>query len=216
MLSAAATRHQATARSTRGTEKEPAPAAYIPTPDSTGKVENYEELYPPGRWQDPVNYVKFSATVEDAVSFALANGFIYYLDERDKEWLDKNNEGARGEGTSAQGAVSNTGPRSSRSTKKGKEPEGNHPVSITEDEFELVMAIFEKVTHEKTEFLHHVSVAILISLAIYLTHDVHRASSPGRLSPHFLTIKIHLLNRCRRLCSLFFKSPHGRHSRRSS
>ncbi|RPD66682.1 hypothetical protein L226DRAFT_453767 [Lentinus tigrinus ALCF2SS1-7] len=159
VLSAAASRHQATARSTRSgdKEKESAPAAYIPTPDSTGIVQNYEELYPPGRWRDPFSYVKSSDTVEEAISYALANGFIYYMDERDKEWLDKNNEQARGEGMSTQAAPTSS-TRSGRSAKaKGKEPDVALPVSITEDEFELVMAIFEKVTHEKTEFLHHVS-----------------------------------------------------------
>ncbi|KAI0777776.1 enhancer of polycomb-like-domain-containing protein [Trametes elegans] len=155
VLSAAASRHQS-ARTTRAAEKESAPAAYIPTPDSTGVVQNYEELYPPGRWKDPHSYVKSSDTVEEATSFALADGFIYYMDERDKDWLDKNNEEARGEGTSAQGAVSTTSTRSGRSAKaKGKEPDVAQPVPISEDEFELVMAIFEKVTHEKTEFLHH-------------------------------------------------------------
>jgi enhancer of polycomb-like protein len=32
--------------------------------------------------------------------------------------------------------------------------------TITEEEFELVMGIFEKVTHDTTEFLHHVSLFI--------------------------------------------------------
>ncbi|KAI8986868.1 enhancer of polycomb-like-domain-containing protein [Trametes punicea] len=151
----AATRQQSS-RSTRASEKENAPAAYIPTPDSTGIVPNYEELYPPGRWKDPITYVKSSDTVEESISFALANGFIYYMDERDKEWLDRNNQEARGEGTSAQGAMSGTSTRSGRSAKaKGKDPDFAQPVAMTEDEFELVMAIFEKVTHEKTEFLHH-------------------------------------------------------------
>lgn len=85
------------------------------------------------------------------------------MDERDKEWLDKNNEEARGEGTSAQGAVSASGTRTSaRSAKaKGKEPEASQPVVVSEDEFELVMGLFEKVTHEKTEYLHHVGVAYI-------------------------------------------------------
>jgi enhancer of polycomb-like protein len=83
------------------------------------------------------------------------------MDERDKEWLDRNNEEARGEGTSAQGALSASGATtrsglSQRSAKaKGKEPESTQPLAITEDEFELVMGIFEKVTHDTTEFLHH-------------------------------------------------------------
>ncbi|PPQ93891.1 hypothetical protein CVT25_007804 [Psilocybe cyanescens] len=131
--------------------------AFIPTPDSTGVVDNYEELYPPNKWKDPATYVHTSQTVEEHITNGLANGFTYYMDERDKEWLDKNNEEARGEGTSAQGAVSASGTRTSaRSAKaKGKEPESSLPVVISEDEFELVMGIFEKVTHEKTEYLHH-------------------------------------------------------------
>ncbi|KAI0751454.1 enhancer of polycomb-like-domain-containing protein [Daedaleopsis nitida] len=165
VLSAAASRHQAT-RATRSGGKESAPTAYIPTPDSTGVVQNYEDLYQSGRWRDPFSYVKSSDTIEEATSYALANGFIYYMDERDKEWLDKNNEQARGEGMSSQAASSST--RSGRSAKaKGKEPDVVQAVSINEDEFELVMAIFEKITHEKTEFLHHVSV----------DRNVHRSTS---------------------------------------
>lgn len=136
---------------------QPPPAAYIPTPDSTGIVPNYDELYPPDHWKDPVTYVCTSQTVEESIANGIAGGFTYYMDERDKEWLDKNNEEARGEGTSAQGALSTSGTRTSaRSAKaKGKEPESSLPVVISEDEFELVMGIFEKVTHERTEFLHH-------------------------------------------------------------
>lgn len=52
--------------------------------------------------------------------------------------------------------------RSGRSVWEGKEPvEGPQAISMSEDEFELVMAIFEKVTHEKTPFLHHVRVLII-------------------------------------------------------
>ena len=39
---------------------------------------------------------------------------------------------------------------------KGKEPESAQAVAITKDEFELAMGMFEKITHDKTEFLHHV------------------------------------------------------------
>ncbi|THH30198.1 hypothetical protein EUX98_g3973 [Antrodiella citrinella] len=150
VLSAAASRHHQSSRSS-GT----VPAAFIPTPDSTGIVGNYDDLYPADRWRDPSTYVKTSDTVEEAIADALTAGFVYYMDERDKEWLDKNNEEARGEGTSAQGAVLST-TRSGRNARKGKEPvEGPQPIVMSEDEFELVMAIFEKVTHEKTPFLHH-------------------------------------------------------------
>jgi enhancer of polycomb-like protein len=74
------------------------------------------------------------------------------MDERDQEWLEKNNEEARGEGTSTQGAVSST-PRL-RASKKGKEPDVSPSVSMTEDEFELIMGVFERITHDKTEHLH--------------------------------------------------------------
>jgi len=108
VLSAAAQRHQSNARSTRTAEKDKdkAPTAYIPTPDSTGLVENYEQLYPSAVWKDPSSYLRWSSTVEESINNSLNAGFAYYLDEYDKEWLDKNNEEARGEGTSAQGAVS--------------------------------------------------------------------------------------------------------------
>ncbi|KAJ7746872.1 enhancer of polycomb-like-domain-containing protein [Mycena maculata] len=161
VLNEAAQRNYSTQRTTRGAndKKTAPPAAYIPTPDSTGIVDNYEQLYPSNTWKDPSTYVCTSTTVEEAISNALAHDCTYYMDERDKEWLDKNNEEARGEGTSAQGAMSASGVRASaRSAKaKGKEPESSSPVAVNEDEFELVMGLFEKVTHEKTEHLHLVS-----------------------------------------------------------
>ncbi|KAK7470514.1 Enhancer of polycomb-like protein 1 [Stygiomarasmius scandens] len=155
VLSEAALRNHSSGRATRGGDKDKEPAAFIPIPDSTGRVANYEEYYPPSRWKDPVSYVMSSLTVEESSSAALANGFTYFMDERAKEWLDKNNEEARGEGTSVQGAVSISGTRTSRSAKaKGKEPE-TQSVIMSEDEFELVMGLFEKFAHENTEFLHH-------------------------------------------------------------
>ena len=161
-MSAASQRHS-TSRTARGAGDKPPikqPDAYIPTPDNAGLVDDYESLYPPNRWRDPVSYLKTSETIEETTQDALAHGFSYFMDERDKEWLDKNNEEARGEGTSAQGAVSTSGTAtrtSQRSAKaKGKEPDVVQPIVISEDEFELVMGLFEKVTHEKTEFLHHV------------------------------------------------------------
>jgi enhancer of polycomb-like protein len=165
-LSAASQRHS-TSRTTRGPGDKPPikqPDAYIPTPDNAGLVDDYESLYPPNRWRDPVSYLKTSETIEETTQDALAHGFSYFMDERDKEWLDKNNEEARGEGTSAQGAVSTSGTAtrtSQRSAKaKGKEPDVAQPIVISEDEFELVMGLFEKVTHEKTEFLHHVRYSL--------------------------------------------------------
>ena len=161
-MSAASQRHSTSRTSRAPGDKPPVKQqdAYIPTPDNAGLVDDYGSLYPPNRWRDPVSYLKTSETIEETTQDALVH-FTYFMDERDKEWLDKNNEEARGEGTSAQGAVSTSGTAtrtSQRSVKaKGKEPDVAQPVVISEDEFELVMGLFEKVTHEKTEFLHHVS-----------------------------------------------------------
>lgn len=119
---------------------------HIPTPGAVRLVDNYEQLYPSARWKDPISYLQTTQTVEEACTNALVDHeyATYYMDEIDKQWLDKNNQEARGEGTSAQGATS--APRSAR---KGKEPEMGVPVSITEDEFELVMGLLEKVTDQK-------------------------------------------------------------------
>ncbi|KAJ8088802.1 Enhancer of polycomb-like protein 1 [Marasmius tenuissimus] len=155
VLSAAALQHNNSALSVKEEEKKEDSAAFIPIPDSTGLVDDHEKLYPPNRYRDPVGYVQSTSTVEDLVDATLAGGFIYLMDERDAEWLTKNNEEARGEGTSAQGAVSGSRPSSRGNKSKGKEPDSPQPVAITEDQFELVMGLFEKVTHEKTEFLYH-------------------------------------------------------------
>jgi enhancer of polycomb-like protein len=185
VLNAASIRQQQTLhRPTRGgadkTEKQT--DAYIPIPDNTGLVDDYSTFYPPDKWKEPVSYLKTSATAEDAVTNALIDGFTYYMDERDKEWLDKNNEEARGEGTSAQGAVSISGTRTSqRSAKsKGKDPELMQPTAISEDEFELIMGIFEKVTHDKTPFLHHVCRAsgVLLELLCLCRIQGHNEGSP--------------------------------------
>lgn len=159
VLSAASQRHHpSNIRTSRAAPEKS--EAYIPVPDSTGIVEDYDKLYPNERWHDPATYVRSSDTVDDGIENALVDGCTYYMDERDQEWLEKNNEAARGEGTSAQGSVStpSASTRAHRSAKaKGKEPDTTPAVAMSEDEFELVMGVFEKVTHDKTEFLHHVS-----------------------------------------------------------
>ncbi|KNZ80488.1 Enhancer of polycomb-like protein 1 [Termitomyces sp. J132] len=157
----ASSQHVYSHRPTRGApsnrHKTPQTHAFIPTPDSTGIAEHYSDLYAPNRWTDPVTYLCTSASPEESCNNALASNFTYYMDERDKEWLDKNNEAARGEGTSSQGAMSLSVTRiSARNSKaKGKDSEHSLTLVISEDEFELVMGLFEKVTHEKTEYLHH-------------------------------------------------------------
>ena len=132
-------------------------AAYIPTPDSNGTADNHEQLYPTNRYKDPYNYVCSSRTVEESTVGGLAHGITYYMDEKDAEWLNRNNEEARGEGTSAQAAVCSARVTSRSIKAKGKEAESCAPVKMSEDVFELVMGLFELITHEETEYLHHVS-----------------------------------------------------------
>ncbi|KAL5512537.1 hypothetical protein ACEPAG_3190 [Sanghuangporus baumii] len=162
VLSAAshrATLAQKAAAATKGEHKEISKpsTAFIPVPDAAGIVENVDQLYPPGRWVEYHSYIKFSDTVDESLLYGLNDGFTYFMDERDAEWLKRNNQEARGEGTSSQTSASSAGTttRSARSTKaKGKEIETNTPVVMNEDEFELLMGLFEKITHDNTPFLH--------------------------------------------------------------
>ncbi len=86
----------------------------------------------PCRWRDPATYVCTSISVEEGFFELLPltvrpTGSPIYMDEQDKDRLDKNNEDSagRGEGTSARGALSTfstwTSARSARA--KDKEPD---------------------------------------------------------------------------------------------
>ncbi|KAG9025770.1 Enhancer of polycomb-like protein 1 [Tulasnella sp. JGI-2019a] len=132
----------------------PPPAAYIPTPDATGKVDDYAQFYPELHTQPSTLLAKASETVEEAQADSLAAGYAYVMDERDAEWLERNNKLANGEGPSNSGGSPTAG-RGSRSAKaRGKEPETSPTVVISEDDFELVMGLFEKLTDDKSPYLH--------------------------------------------------------------
>ncbi|KAJ7689094.1 hypothetical protein B0H14DRAFT_3051279 [Mycena olivaceomarginata] len=109
-------------------------AAFIPTPGTIRIIDNQD----PGNrtWVDPISYLKTTQTCEEACSNALIeHEYNYFMDEIDKQWLDTNNERAREEGT--------TTAQSDGAACRGK------VVSISEDEFELVMALLEKITDQK-------------------------------------------------------------------
>lgn len=78
------------------------------------------------------------------------------MDEVDAEWLAKNNaelaDAARTTPPPARAP-----PRSAKA--RGKEPE-SPTVSITADEFELVMGILERLTDERHPCLHAVSTQL--------------------------------------------------------
>ncbi|QRW27457.1 enhancer of polycomb-like protein 1 [Rhizoctonia solani] len=124
-------------------------SAYIPTPDAAGHAPDWERYYTANRWEEPEGYVRFSDTVEETQVGAIAAGCTYYMDEVDAEWLSKNNA----ELTDAARASSPSRglPRSAKA--RGKEPE-SPSVAITEDEFELVMGILERITDERHPCLH--------------------------------------------------------------
>ncbi|KAF7320941.1 Enhancer of polycomb-like protein [Mycena chlorophos] len=119
-------------------------AAFIPTPCALSSVENYDKLYGSVTWKDPITYLHSTTTVEEACTNALADhDYTYLMDEFDKQWLDRNNQEVRGEGTSASAAI-----RASRKS-KDKEADACAPVLITEDQFELVMSLMEKFVDQK-------------------------------------------------------------------
>ncbi|KAJ1309803.1 hypothetical protein OPQ81_006568 [Rhizoctonia solani] len=124
--------------------------AYIPTPDAAGHVPEWERYYPANRWEEPEGYIRFSDTIEETQVDAIAAGCTYYMDEVDAEWLAKNNaelaDAARASSPSSRGP-----PRSAKA--RGKEPE-SPSVVITEDEFELVMGLLERITDERHPCLH--------------------------------------------------------------
>lgn len=187
VLSAASLRSQ-TVRGAEVGKSQGSSSVFIPTPDSTGVVDNYESLYPANRWSDPVPYIFSSLTVEECVSGGLAHGATYYMDEKDEDWLSKNNEEARGVGTSSQAALNSGTRTSARSTKaKGKESDNNSPIEISEDQFELVMGLFELITHEETEYLHH----SLSGGMPFPDFSTYQDTFVNELSPtHFSTFKV--------------------------
>ncbi|KAJ7817509.1 hypothetical protein B0H14DRAFT_3148263 [Mycena olivaceomarginata] len=108
-------------------------AAFIPTPGTIRIIDNHD---PANRtWVDPISYLKTTQTCEEACRNALVeHEYNYFMDEIDKQWLDTNNGRAREGGTTAQ---------SDGAACQGK------VVSISEDEFELVMALLERITDQK-------------------------------------------------------------------
>jgi len=94
----------------------------------------------PAHWKQPDAYARFSDTIEESGASAIIDGFSYFMDERDKE--HRNNEEARGEGSRAQGILSTSA--TTTQCQGERQGIGAQPVTISEDEFELIMGIFEK------------------------------------------------------------------------
>lgn len=155
-LQAALSSHQleATQGTTSGATKK---AYHIPTPKSVEvlSTKQYNDAYPPNAYSDPVTYVRYSDTVE-----ANVRGAPYCLDEDDQGWLDKHNAKARNELDEAlknpknvpQGAKDQAAAAvQAAATLASQEPEKY--LTITEDEFETVMYVFERATCERHPLL---------------------------------------------------------------
>ncbi|KAJ7853988.1 hypothetical protein B0H14DRAFT_3652842 [Mycena olivaceomarginata] len=112
----------------------------IPIPGSIQLVENYPELYPSKRWRDTETYLQSMQTISEACSAALLDhDYTYFMDEADKTWLDNTNYQCRIEEQIAQ------------ETPSADTDEIFIRVSISEDEFELVMGLFEILTGSKLQ-----------------------------------------------------------------
>ncbi|KAJ7817468.1 hypothetical protein B0H14DRAFT_3148282 [Mycena olivaceomarginata] len=112
----------------------------IPTPGSIQLIENYAELYPSNRWMDTETYLQSAQTISEACSAALLDhDYTYFMDEDDKTWLDNTNYQCRVEEQIAQ------------ETPSAETDEIFSRVSISEDEFELVMGLFEILTGPKLQ-----------------------------------------------------------------
>lgn len=143
---------------------EAAKAAYsIPVPDAHGTLSNAEfsQLYPSGVYSDPVTYIRFSDTVEDCIK-----GPSYNMDEDDQDWLETRNTGAQ-EALTAAIRNTKTGPLAAVGGKgKAKEKLREEAIeklvsenqasyrAISEDQFEMIMTVFEQVTNDQVPFLH--------------------------------------------------------------
>lgn len=165
-----------------GTSK-PVPKAFIPTPDSTGTIEAelFAQLYPPNSYVDPMTYIRFSDTVEDAQIGATA----YTMDEDDEDWLEAYNAQFSVEGKLVDETNGGTpGGRGARE-RKGKGEKGSDkgkdasvPGPLGDDEFEEIMELFERVTEEKAPMAHVVS-----SLRSTLADETGADSLPRCVEP---------------------------------
>lgn len=139
----------------------PAPAKvsyHIPTPEAKAVLmqREYHDLYKLGAYSDPVTYIRTSKTVEESV-----RGPSYILDEDDNEWLEgRNKKAAEALAT----ALRTARPPSSAKGKNKEKSRDELAASlarenvdlkvISQDEFEMVITVFEQVTSDKVPFAH--------------------------------------------------------------
>ncbi|CAD6981358.1 unnamed protein product, partial [Tilletia controversa] len=149
--------HLAASEPVKGNTNGKSKVYHIPTPETKTVLtkEELHELYPPGSYSDPVSYVRSSDTVEESL-----RGPTYTLDEDDGLWLEEHNDTARKELEAA--LASRPLPPSKGKSKERKRQEALAALlverpelnTMTEDQFEMVMTVFEKVTSDRCPMLH--------------------------------------------------------------
>jgi enhancer of polycomb-like protein len=98
------------------------------------------------------------------VSSGLRDGFTYYMDEQDKEWVDTRNGSYSVEPLTSRG----------RSAKvKAKDTQVVSTFPVTYDEFELVMGILEIITEQKAPLLHHVGTITMRAFSMLTASQNH-------------------------------------------
>jgi enhancer of polycomb-like protein len=125
---------------------QPLPAYFIPTPNASGKAEDYESLLPTGRpiWTDPSELIKSSEKVEECCYGR--GGLNYEMDDTDILWLEQLN----GKDDGPSNEVTNA--RSNRKANQ-KEKDGGF-VKLPADIFEYLMGLFELWTEKNVPMLH--------------------------------------------------------------
>ncbi|WWC88395.1 uncharacterized protein L201_003306 [Kwoniella dendrophila CBS 6074] len=150
---------------------------HIPTPDATGLVrdDQFEPLYQATKYVEPVNYIRFSDTVEE--SSGGWGGLGYCMDDKDFKWLNEFNSKQEGTSGTSSSTTTNgdhklngspqtplketngtTAGRGMRAKGKEKEKDKNDglptSLSISEDTFEYIMGVLEKYAEDSVPMLH--------------------------------------------------------------
>ncbi|WFD30922.1 Enhancer of polycomb-like protein 1 [Malassezia sp. CBS 17886] len=128
-------------------------AYHIPTPKSVEVLtaSQYNQVYPTNAYSDPVTHVRFSDTVENAT-----RGVPYCMDEDDKDWLDTHNANARKgleEALKCPKALANRAALQELSEAGLAKQCPEKYLTMTEDELETVMYVFEQATSERHPLL---------------------------------------------------------------
>lgn len=145
---------------------------YIPTPKTQKNWKDFNSFYY-GRFVEPRNYIKFSASVEDCC------GVMYNMDELDSEFLEntinknllskveKFDSTDKSDNIKKEDSIDNTETNkqndnnSNIKSEKNDKPQSDLISPLSEDEFEILCSIFESAIQERQPFLNMAPESIL-------------------------------------------------------